>query len=238
MTSEGKTTLAVSGPERMHYGVALQRQLELRDRCEASDGAENFLMLLEHDPVITIGRSGSREDVVASAEKLSALGVEVVESNRGGKLTYHGPGQLVMYPIIDLRRRGRDIHRYLRDLEDCLIRLCVHWGIEAERDPSGTGVWTGGNKIAAIGIAVRRWISYHGVALNLSADLSHFDLIVPCGIRDRGVTSIARELDREVAVEEAAAAAVESFCGVFGFEDVRGPHGPFRKGGSGEVARG
>ena len=184
-------------------------------------------MLLAHPPTITVGRSGDRSDVLVTDEELAARGIELAETNRGGRVTYHGPGQLVMYPIIDLRRRGRDLHRYLRDLEGWLICLCASWGLPARRDPAATGVWVGSSKIAAIGIAVRRWVSYHGVALNVSTDLSFFDLIVPCGFADRGATSMERELGGRVKLEDVAEKAAQLFCRHFGFQLMHRHTGAF-----------
>jgi len=208
--------------ERLPYHRAYELQVALRDRCLESGGRENFLMFLEHLPVITIGRGGDRTEVLVTMQELSRRGIEVVETNRGGRVTYHGPGQLVMYPIIDLSCRGRDLHRYLRDLERWLIDICRSYGIEGTTEAGRTGVWVGQNKIASIGIAVRRWVSYHGVALNVSTDLSCFDLITPCGFTDRGTTSMAAELgQRAPSLEEVAQRALELFCLHFGFTNVR-----------------
>jgi len=161
-------------------------------------GTSAFLMLLEHPPVITIGRSGTREHVLADAARLRTERVEVVEVNRGGDVTYHGPGQIVAYPIIDLHRHGRSVHRYLRDLEEVIILALSGFGIVGHRDAQYTGVWVGTEKIAAIGVAIRRWVTTHGFALNVAPNMDHFKLIQPCGIRGRGVTSIERILGQPV----------------------------------------
>ena len=221
MDAEGDRTLTVLALERMPYREAYELQVSLRDRCLESRGRQNFLMLLEHPPVITIGRSGEGTEVLAPGHELTERGIEVVETNRGGRVTYHGPGQLVMYPIIDLSVRGRDLHRYLRDLEGWLIRLCRSFGIDADAERGRTGVWVSGKKIASIGIAVRRWVSYHGVALNVTTDLSRFGLIVPCGFTDRAVTSMAAELGRAPALEEVARRAAGLFSSYFDFHRVQ-----------------
>ena len=218
--SDGEHKLVVTGPEVVPYESAWDTQLALRERCLMTKGAENFLMLVEHPPVITVGRGGDDGDVLMSREALLQRGVELVETNRGGKVTFHGPGQLVMYPVIDLSLRGRDLHRYMRDLEDWLIAICSGYGIDAHPEKGRTGVWVGKNKIAAIGIAARRWVSFHGVALNVTTDLSYFDLIVPCGFTDRGVTSMAAELEEPPSLEEVAESAVEFFADHFGFQEV------------------
>jgi lipoyl(octanoyl) transferase len=170
------------------------------------------LLLLEHPPTITLGRSAQREHIVASPERLAAEGVTVIESDRGGDVTYHGPGQLVGYPILNLREPPHtpDLHAYLRRLEAFLIRVLARYDIHADRFPGYTGVWVGreadsprpAEKIAAIGVKASRWITMHGFALNVCPNLSHFDLIVPCGIHDYGVTSMSRLLDRQIEVAD------------------------------------
>ena len=204
----------------MAYERARQVQIRMRDECHRTGGRRNFLMLVEHPPVITLGRSADPREVLASREKLREKGVEVTEVARGGRVTFHGPGQLVCYPILDLTRRGRDLHRYLRDLEAWLMDLCEDYGIDAQRIEERTGVWVGERKIAAIGVAARKWCSYHGVALNVSTDLSYFDLIVPCGYGDSGVTSLERELDETPNWKDVADRAVSGFCRHFGFSRV------------------
>lgn len=149
-------------------------------------------LLLEHPPTITLGRASHAEHLIAPESVLAARGIEVHETSRGGDVTYHGPGQLVGYGIVDLRDHGRDVALYLRRLEAALIALLAGRGVAAGRHPEHTGVWVGGSKIAAIGVRVDRWVTSHGFALNVATDLSHFDLIVPCGIRGRGVTSLER----------------------------------------------
>jgi lipoate-protein ligase B len=185
----------------------LQRELVLR---RGAGEIPDTLLLLSHPPVITLGRGGTADHLVATADQLTARGVEFVETDRGGDITFHGPGQIVGYTIVDLASRGRDLHRFLRDVEDVLIRALAAFGIEAGRAPGLTGVWVGDAKVAAIGIRVTRWITHHGFALNVDTDLSFFDLIVPCGIADRRVTSMRALLGRPVeraAVEDALARA-------------------------------
>lgn len=153
------------------------------------------LILLEHPHVITLGSSSDAAHVLADEGERARLGIELHEAGRGGDVTYHGPGQLVAYPILDLKPDRKDLHRYLRDLETVLIRVAADYGIRAERSEAGTGVWTETGKLAAIGIRVSSgWITSHGIALNVRSDLSYFKTIVPCGIRDRDVTSLEREL--------------------------------------------
>ncbi len=204
-------------------GLALQQQLvELRHQGRIG----NTLLLLEHPPVLTLGRNADRGNIVADDALLARRGVSVHEINRGGDVTYHGPGQLVGYPIIDLRsftpRLG--IIEYVRRLEEVLIRVAGEYGVPAQRIAGRTGVWTfaGGSiaekKLAAIGVHVSRGITSHGFALNVTADLRDFELIVPCGIADRGVTNLADEADRPVAMEPVSHAVARQFGRVFGHQ--------------------
>jgi lipoyl(octanoyl) transferase len=153
----------------------------------------DLLLLVEHPPVLTLGvrGDGGRSHILAADEQLAGLGIEVFETGRGGDVTYHGPGQIVGYPILDLRPDRADVHRYVRNLEEVLIRTAADCGIRSTRIPGLTGVWVGDQKLAAIGVRISRWITSHGFALNHRTDLNHFQLIVPCGIADRGVTSLA-----------------------------------------------
>ena len=178
--------------------IAYRDALDLQRRAvsaRASNETGDRIYFCEHEPVLTLGRASHAESLRASTELLRARGVDVVPVERGGDITYHGPGQIVAYPILALSDlpSGRDLHRYLRDLEEVLIGTLGGYGIRAGRRPPYTGVWVGDRKVAAIGVAVRRWITFHGFALNVDPDLSHFDWIHPCGIRDLGVTSM-REL--------------------------------------------
>ncbi|MDP6380187.1 MAG: lipoyl(octanoyl) transferase LipB [Phycisphaerae bacterium] len=202
------------------YACALDIQKALVEKVKGADPEQAFIIFVEHTPpVITIGRSASgTANVVASRRCLAEEGVELVETSRGGDVTYHGPGQLVAYPIIRLDLHGRDIHKYLRSLEEVLINVLRGFGISGERAEGMTGVWVGREKVAAIGIAITRWVTYHGVALNVSTDLSHFGLIVPCGLSDRTVTSIEKLLGRQVGLDEVKPKVLKCFSEVFGFD--------------------
>ncbi len=191
------------------YREAWSRQLELVEERKAERGLDT-LLLVEHPHVITLGRSQR-----AAANVLAADGVEVVEVERGGDVTYHGPGQLVAYPVLLLREGERDLHRFLRNLEEAVIRTCVALGLPADREAGKTGVWTSGlepstepaegparRKLCSMGIACRRWVTFHGLALNVSPDLAYFGRINPCGFRSEVMTSLARELRREVSMAE------------------------------------
>jgi lipoyl(octanoyl) transferase len=201
---------------RVAYAEALELQHELVARRRAGD-VPDTLLLLEHPHVITLGTSAHRENILIDAEQGMLLGIEVFDTGRGGDVTYHGPGQLVGYPILDLKPDRCDLHRYVRDLEEVLIRALESFDVTADRMDGLTGVWVGGEKVAAIGVRVSSgWITSHGFALNITTDLSYFDSIVPCGIRDHGVTSLARILGTAPAVVDVEAAVVEGFGKVFG----------------------
>jgi lipoyl(octanoyl) transferase len=177
---------------RTHYKDAWDRQLTLVDQRRAGE-CEDTLILTEHEPVYTIGvRPGAEQHLVWTPDILEQQGIDVVKTNRGGDITYHGPGQIVGYPILSLKKK-RDLHGYLRDLEEVLIRTVAHFGIEADRREGKTGIWIADRKMAAIGVAVKSWTTYHGFALNVSPDLRHFNGIVPCGISDGTVTSLEQE---------------------------------------------
>ncbi len=198
------------------YGdaLALQRAL-VEDRRANRVG--DLLLLVEHPHVLTLGvrGDGGRRHILATDEALAARGIDVLETGRGGDITYHGPGQLVGYPIVDLKPDRQDVHRYVRDLEEVLIRTAADYGIEAARVPGLTGVWVGREKLAAIGVRIARWVTSHGFALNVSTDLEQFNLIVPCGIADRGVTSLERLLDRRIEMAEVGARVASRFGEVF-----------------------
>ena len=192
-------------------------EIQRERAARRADGAiPDTLLLLSHPPVVTLGKSGSVDHLLGSAAELARRGVEFVETDRGGDITFHGPGQIVGYAIVDLTPRGRDLHRFLRDLEEVLIRALAESGIRASRDPGLTGVWVGDAKLAAMGIRVSRWITHHGFALNVDTDLSFFDLIVPCGITDKPVTSMRALLGRPVDRAEVEAALARAFQDVFG----------------------
>jgi lipoyl(octanoyl) transferase len=211
-------------------GVTLQEDLVRRRRA---DEIPDTLLLLEHPHVITLGSGSHDEHVLVSAEERRERGIELYDSGRGGDVTYHGPGQLVGYPILRLEEGRRDLHRYLRDVEEALILGIARFGLEGRRVEGLTGVWVGDDKVAAIGIRVSSgWITSHGFALNVATDLSYFGTIVPCGIRDHGVCSISGLLGREVGMSEVERAMVEAMCEVFGRE-VTGEALPSRRDGGG-----
>ena len=211
------------------YGRAHELQKRLLQE-HLQDRGSNFLLLLQHNPVITVGRTGSRDNIIASESLLSAAEIEVCEIERGGDVTYHGPGQLTGYPIIDLRRFKKDVHWYLRQLEEVIIRVLAGYGITGERVKGYTGVWVGNEKVAAIGIAVRRWITYHGFAFNIHPDMSHFAMINPCGITDRSVTSLEKLLGYGVDMDEVSDKVASAFEEVFNvdlvYPDAMDGHGP------------
>lgn len=175
----------------------MEQRLEARIKGEVKDA----VFLLEHDPVLTLGRRANTQNILASPERLSGMGIEVVETGRGGDVTYHGPGQIVGYPVIDLSPDRKDVRRYVCDLEKVMIRVCESYGLHAGRVDGQIGCWLDGSrKIGAIGVRISRWCTSHGFAFNVTSDLDAFKLIVPCGIRDKGVTSLAAELGREVSL--------------------------------------
>jgi lipoyl(octanoyl) transferase len=190
------TRLVVQDLGRRPYGEVLELQRNLCQRRIAGEITEDQLLLVEHNPVVTLGRGTRPESLPLSAADLERRGIPVYQVERGGDVTYHGPGQLVGYPILDLREHREDLHWYLRRLEAGLIAGLDRLGIQAGPNPGLTGVWTRGRKLASIGIHVKQWVTYHGFALNVNTDLSYFDLIVPCGIRDVIMTSVAQELGR------------------------------------------
>ncbi|MCC6484126.1 MAG: lipoyl(octanoyl) transferase LipB [Armatimonadetes bacterium] len=200
---------------RLSYADGLELQSRIVREVQQKSRADT-LLLLEHDPVITLGRAWKPENLLHSKAWFHAQGIEVQETTRGGDVTYHGPGQLVGYPIISLSERGQDVHRYLRDIEAALIQTVESFQLQARAGDDPTGVWVKGRKIAAIGIRVQRWVTSHGFALNVNTDLSAFDLIIACGLKDRQTTSLARETGREVDMETAQDAVTAAFSEVFG----------------------
>jgi lipoyl(octanoyl) transferase len=198
-------------------GLVLQQALvEQRRRGEIPDQ----LLLLEHPPVVTLGvkiRNDSSH-VLATPQRLAELGIELYETGRGGDVTYHGPGQVVGYPILDLRPDRCDVHAYVRDLEEVMIRAARAFGVEAGRVVGLTGIWVGHEKLGAIGVRISRWITSHGFAFNVNTDLTHFNLIVPCGLADRGVTSLQKLLGRPVPIVEVEDALAAAFLDVFSMQ--------------------
>jgi lipoyl(octanoyl) transferase len=202
------------GVVRYDEALALQRGL-VEDR--RADRVPDLLLLLQHPAVITLGvkGDGGRANIVASEARLAELGIAVHETGRGGDVTYHGPGQIVVYPILDLRPDRCDVHRYVRDLEEVMMRVCADYGVSAGRIKGLTGAWVGAEKIGAIGVRISRWITSHGLALNVSTNLDHFKLIVPCGIADRGVTSLEKATGVRVPVGDVEDTLIRRFCETF-----------------------
>jgi lipoyl(octanoyl) transferase len=199
----------------MDYARALDFQRAVAKARIANEIPEDVLLLLEHPPVVTMGRSSKEAHLLASPALLAARGVALFEVERGGDVTFHGPGQLVGYPIIDLTRHRKDLHWFLRQVEEALIVALATFGIVAERNPGLTGVWTQGRKIASIGVHARDWVTWHGFALNVSTDLSYFDLMVPCGIQQVTMTSVVQEVGPAVSMEEVDSEVVRAFGKVF-----------------------
>jgi lipoyl(octanoyl) transferase len=208
--------LTVQRLGRIAYSDALALQEELLEQRTEGRIADT-LLLLEHEPaVITLGRGAKAEHVLLSREALALQGIEVHETGRGGDVTYHGPGQLVAYPIVDLKPDRQDVRKYVAALEEVMIRIAASYGITAERVAGLNGAWVGENKLGAVGVRLRRWVTMHGLALNVSTALDAFDLIVPCGIKGRGVTSLERELGRAVPMAEVMDRTVAVFTEVLG----------------------
>jgi lipoyl(octanoyl) transferase len=204
------------------YTEALDLQKEKVAQRKAG-AIPDTLLLLEHPHVYTLGRHARRENLLVSIEWLASRGVQVFETDRGGEVTYHGPGQLVGYPILDLTQHRRDISWYMRSLEEVFIRTAGDFGIEATRSAGAPGVWVGNDKLVAMGVHLARWVTSHGFALNVNTDLSYFDWIVPCGLRDKGATSLTQLLGRPVDMETVTAKVLEHFGAVFGLEMVESP---------------
>jgi lipoyl(octanoyl) transferase len=196
------------------YADGLRIQERAVERLRTGAGSEQ-LLLLEHPHVFTLGRGADSRNVLADREQLESKSIEVHETGRGGDVTYHGPGQLVGYPIISLKPDRCDVHQYVRDLEEMLIRSIADFGITGTRVAGLTGVWVGEEKIAAIGVRIARWITSHGFALNVNTDLNYFQMIVPCGITDKGVTSVSRLLGRTLDIQEVIGAVTHHFAEVF-----------------------
>ena len=194
-------------------GLELQRTLVEERRAGR---IPDTLLLLQHPHVVTVGvKKEGRSHILATPEQLAARGVEVFDTGRGGDVTYHGPGQIVGYPILDLNPDRRDVHKYVRDLEEVMVRVCADYGLTAGRVKGMSGAWVGDAKIGAIGVRISRWITSHGFAFNVTTDVEFFNLIVPCGIADRGVTSLASLIGRVPALSEVEDRFVEHFAGVF-----------------------
>jgi lipoate-protein ligase B len=199
---------------RVDYDEAVKKQMALVERVQA-DRNLAYLLLLTHDNVFTLGRSARREHLLVSDNTLKQKGIVVREIKRGGDITYHGPGQIVGYPILSLLRHGFHIRQYFLKLEDVLIRVLARYGVEGRHDEEYTGVWVGHEKVAALGVGVSKWVTFHGFALNVNTDLSFFQMIVPCGISHKRVTSMAKLLGRPVDEDEVMSAIEEEFLKEF-----------------------
>lgn len=204
---------------RVPYDDGIRLQERAVEHLRSGEGPEQ-LLLLEHPHVFTLGRGADSANILADKQQLQSNSVEVHETGRGGDVTYHGPGQLVGYPIINLKPDRCDVHRYVRDIEEVLIRTIAEFGVGGTRIAGLTGVWVGNEKIGAIGVRIARWITSHGFALNVNTDLSYFKMIVPCGITDKGVTSLSRLVGRAVDTREVARTTALNFGKVFGREMV------------------
>ena len=209
------------------YAAALELQRDVARRRITGELADDVLLLVEHPPVVTLGRTAKNGNLLASPELLASQGVELFEVERGGDITFHGPGQLVGYPIIDLKQHCRDLHWYLRQVEEVLIQAIAEFGLSASRVEKYTGAWLAADgerparKVASIGVHARDWVTWHGFALNVNTDLRYFDLIVPCGISDVTMTSVARELDRgSVDMRTVRDAVARAFGTVFSLTPV------------------
>jgi len=196
------------------YAEALAMQERAVTSLRSGEDDEQ-LLLLEHPHVFTLGRAANSANILAGVDQLESLSIEVHETGRGGDVTYHGPGQLVGYPIINLKPDRCDVHRYVRDIEEVLIRSIADFGIAGERISGFTGVWVGNEKVAAIGVRIARWITSHGFSLNVNTDLDYFQMIVPCGITDKGVTSLSRLLGQPLDMNDVTRIVARRFAEVF-----------------------
>jgi len=201
----------------LSYTAALEKQLEVLEAVQ-SGHSPHTLIFVEHDPVLTLGANFHEENLLLSREEYARQGIDVQRTDRGGDVTYHGLGQLVIYPIFNVAELGKDLHKWLRDLEETMIRTISVLGLGARRFPPHTGVWIDDRKVAAIGIKVKRWVSLHGIALNCENDLGVYETIIPCGIKEYGVTTLSGELGRRVQIDEAKPHVLDAFAEVFSLE--------------------
>jgi lipoate-protein ligase B len=198
----------------MEYGKSWEFQRKMQ-QARLEEAIPDTILLLEHEPVFTLGKSAKPENLLASREQMNQAGISLFFADRGGDITYHGPGQLVVYPILDLRGRKRDLHQFVFDLEEVILRTLQDFDIEGVREARHPGIWIKQDEIAMLGLSVRNWITLHGIALNVNTNLEHFALINPCGFSDRKVTSMARLLSREIPLDLVALKLVDHFCRVF-----------------------
>jgi len=212
--------LAIMDVGRMGYAEALEMQFSMVERRQ-TDQIEDTLVLVEHPDVITMGRSAAESDILIGPDQLRSLGVEVFHVNRGGEVTYHGPGQMVGYLIINLYNHQRKLRKFVGDLEEVFIRLlAAEYDITARHDDEHRGVWVGNDKITAIGIAIKNAVTMHGFAFNVNVELAHFGWIVPCGIKDRGQTSLQALVGRQLSMDSVKTQLVRHFCNVFQYEAI------------------
>ena len=204
----------------MGYEECLELQREVARQRITGAIPQDVLLLVEHPPVVTLGRASKQKNLISSPDFLRSRGVELFEVERGGDVTFHGPGQLVGYPVFDLKRHKQDLHWYLRSVEEAIIRIIGEYGIPGERSSGYTGVWTRGRKIASIGVHARDWVTWHGFALNVTTDLAYFDLIVPCGIVGVEMTSIEKETDLQPSIDSVSHSAASQFSVVFDLTSV------------------
>ena len=209
------------------YLSTYELQLELVDERIRGEIGDVLVLVEHHPPVITLGRSSKKEHLLVGPEVLKELGIQLVEVDRGGDITYHGPGQIVGYPILDLNYHGKDLHRLLRLYEEVMLKVIASYGLIGSRKQGLTGAWVGDKKIGVIGVAVKRWVTYHGFAFNVQATLENFSLIVPCGLQDYGVTSLEDLIGRPVPMEEVKERLLKAFREVFGFSEFQYVRFPF-----------
>ncbi|HET8937234.1 MAG TPA: lipoyl(octanoyl) transferase LipB [Polyangiales bacterium] len=217
MTQAMQRELSVIELGRRDYASVLALQEETH-AARARGELPDTLLLVEHDPVITLGRAAKQEHVLATPEHLKTLGIELHEIGRGGDVTYHGPGQLVVYPILDLKPDRCDVRRYVRSLEQVMLQVAESYGLTPQRIEGMTGAFCDQRKYGALGVRISRWVTMHGIAINVSTDLDAFSLIVPCGLRTTSVTSLSREAGREISLADAQARTTEQFAQVFGYK--------------------
>ena len=217
-------TLTIYQPGTVDYEPALAFQRTVAEEYARTGEDTGALILLEHPAIITIGRSGTDDNILASPDTVADAGVAVSQTNRGGDVTYHGPGQIVGYPILPLVFHGKDVHAYLRRIEAFLIAMLRGYGIAADRKPGFTGVWTPQGKIVSIGVAVSHWIAYHGFALNVAPNLDHFNLIRPCGLTDVEIISMEKLLGHPPDMAEVRERVITHFCAEFKFDETHTLH--------------
>ena len=227
MITTTKKKLIITDIGRQNYQPVLDYQRKLH-KFRLDQKIADTLIFVEHSPVYTIGKNGTDLHVIASAEFLKKNNIEVAEVDRGGDVTYHGPGQLVGYPIFDLNQHKKSVSWYMHSLEQVLIETLSHWGINGKRNEGYTGVWVDDEKIVAMGVRISRWVTMHGFAFNLNPQLEHFNGIIPCGIFHGGVTSLKKILNKPVKIEEVKEVVIQSFKNIFNFSEVETDAGSFQ----------